>query len=927
LSARWRVILAAVVLLTFTALLALAVDLVAGQRERTRGISYAAPPAVARQTAPLFGVNVALEQETSAADRQRALSLAKAAGFAWVRQHFPWAQMEPQPGQFDWALWDAIVAECAAQNLRLIAVLDTSPAWARQGGANAVPTAPPADPNDLARFAATLANRYRGRLAAVQVWDQPNIRPHWGERYASPAEYVALLQPVAAALHAADPHIVVLAGGLAPTIEQSEWNQSEVAYLDGMYRAGAKGSFDALAAKPYGFWSGPEDRRVAPDVLNFSRLILLRETMLRYGDGERAIWAVEFGWNALPAGWSGRASPWGTDSEGKQAGRTVAALRRAQTEWPWLAVACLQGLRFPAAAPDDPLRGFALLSDDFSPRATYTAVQALATTSPATGVAPRQPPSYADYYARLAALTLALLLVLAGLLWLLPRLPWAALPPAGRLAVLGLALAAYAFSPWLAVTVVAALAVVVLAIAYLQEALLFTVFAIPFVFLPRQIGSLVISLPEFLVLVCGLAWLSQIANQQISKSQISKSQISKSQIANQQISNLQSPIGNRQSAIANRQSPIENRKSLISNLQSLLFDWPVVLFLAAAFISLAASANLRLSLRELRVVVLEPVLLYFLLTRSVDRRGAWRLAGALLAAGVVAALFGLYQYAFTDHVITAEGVRRMLATYPSPNSLGLFLERVLPLAVAWAMSRGAGNFEFRNSKFEIVHPRTLAPLLTLGVLALALLLTYSVGAWLGCGAAVLFMAAMRGRKALLTLLIIALLLAVVLLPVLRVERVVSHLGLQPGSTSVLRLNLWQSSLQMLADHPLLGVGLDGFLELYRTQYIRPEAWREPNLSHPHQLVLEFWLNLGVLGVIALVWFLLAFFQQGLRLYRAAEDSGRRVLALGLLGAMVAACAHGLVDRFLFGSPDLAYVFFILLGLTAVLARPAARQAL
>jgi O-antigen ligase len=895
LSSQRRILATVVLLAIFTALLAIALALVANHRERTRGVSYGEPPAVARQTASIFGVNVALEQEQSAADRQRALSLAKAAGLAWVRQRFPWAQIEPQPGQFEWALWDAIVAECAGQNLRLIAVLDTSPAWARYGGANAVPTAPPADPNNLARFAATLATRYRGRLAAVQVWDEPNIRPHWGERYASPAEYVALLKPVAASLHAADPDLVVLAGGLAPTGEQSEWNQSDVAYLDGMYRAGAKGSFDALAAKPYGFWSGPEDRRVAPSVLNFSRLILLRETMRRYGDGERAIWAVEFGWNALPVGWPGRPSPWGTDSEDKQAERTVAALRRAQDEWPWLAVACLQGLRFPTAAPDDPRRGFALLQDDFSPRPVYTAVQALATAPLATGMAPRQPPSSASYVAKLAALALALFLALAGLVWLLPQLPWEALPPVGRLAVLGLVLAVYAFSPWLAVTSVAALAVVVLAVAYMEEALLFAVFSIPFVFLPRQIGSLAVSLPEFLVLACGVAWVvRKAANQRVSES---------------------------------------HRKSQI-------FDWPVALFLAAAFVSLAASADLRLSLRELRVVVLEPALLYFLLTRTgVGRQGAWRLAGALLAAGVVISLFGLYQYAFTDHVITAEGVRRLLATYPSPNNLGMFLERVLPLAVAWAMSGGAGGLREKGRQGEgetgsggegergrwgasPLHLSTLAPLLIGGVLALALLLTYSVGAWLGFGAAILVMAVLKGRRALLALLVAALLLAVVLLPVLRVERVVSHLGLQPGSTSVLRLSLWQSSLQMLADHPLLGVGLDGFLELYRTQYIRPEAWREPNLSHPHQLLLEFWLNLGILGVIALVWFLVAFFQKGLRLYRAAEDPWRRAFVLGLLGSMVAACAHGLVDRFLFGSPDLAYLFFLFLALIVVLERPA-----
>ena len=42
-------------------------------------------------------------------------------------------------------------------------------------------------------------------------------------------------------------------------------------------------------------------------------------TMHQYGDQAKPVWAVEMGWNALPANWKGNASPWGTDSEAQQA--------------------------------------------------------------------------------------------------------------------------------------------------------------------------------------------------------------------------------------------------------------------------------------------------------------------------------------------------------------------------------------------------------------------------------------------------------------------------------------------------------------------------------------------------------------------------------------------------------------------------------
>ncbi|MBI4759068.1 MAG: O-antigen ligase family protein, partial [Chloroflexi bacterium] len=299
--------------------------------------------------------------------------------------------------------------------------------------------------------------------------------------------------------------------------------------------------------------------------------------------------------------------------------------------------------------------------------------------------------------------------------------------------------------------------------------------------------------------------------------------------------------------------------------------------------------------------VLEPVLLYFLLVSTWrEERQVASAVKALVAGGAVVATYGLYQWLFTGDVITAEGVRRMLATYRSPNNLGLYLERIIPWSLALAWSAGRWRKIYLGA---------------LGSLALALFLTFSVGAWLGAAgglfATSLFL--FKGRKALATVLILGLLAGGLALPILRVERVISHLSFRQETTTFLRLQVWQASANMIRDHPLLGVGLDGFLEQYRTRYIRPEAWKEPNLSHPHNLILELWVNLGVPGVVILVLFLWGFYRRASHLYHRVPEGEGRAMLLGAMGAMTAAMAHGLVDRFYFGAPDLAYVFFLALA--------------
>jgi O-antigen ligase len=121
---------------------------------------------------------------------------------------------------------------------------------------------------------------------------------------------------------------------------------------------------------------------------------------------------------------------------------------------------------------------------------------------------------------------------------------------------------------------------------------------------------------------------------------------------------------------------------------------------------------------------------------------------------------------------------------------------------------------------------------------------------------------------------------------------------------------------MIRDHPLFGVGLDNFLYAY-PRYVLPDAWREPNLSHPHNVLLDFWVRLGILGAVVLVWMQVDFFRRVWQAFRSGRSVYVRALAIGLAAGMGDFLAHGMIDAAYF-VVDLAFVFMLSLGLSAAL---------
>jgi hypothetical protein len=181
-----------------------------------------------------------------------------------------------------------------------------------------------------------VAARYHGRVAAYQIWNEPNLISEWGGRSPDAAAYVRLLRGASARIRSADPGALVVMAAMAPTLTENTDALNELAYLQQVYDAGARGSFDVLAVQAYGLRGGPDDPRIDRTDVTFSRPLLVRALMEANGDGATPIWATEMGWNVNPASFP--VQQFGRVTPTLQARYTVRAYDRAFEQWPWLQV-------------------------------------------------------------------------------------------------------------------------------------------------------------------------------------------------------------------------------------------------------------------------------------------------------------------------------------------------------------------------------------------------------------------------------------------------------------------------------------------------------------------------------------------------------------------------------------------------------------
>jgi hypothetical protein len=211
-------------------------------------------------------------------------------GFTWIRIDIRWSGVQPHSSkQYNWKLYDPVVAAAGRYHLKVLGILDNAPAWAAQSGCTNRSACAPKDPAWFAAFAAQAAKHYKHSVQDWEIWNEENTNHFWSSK-PNAKQYTQALKESYSSIKKANPAAFIVLGGMAP-VDTSDKNKIDtVQFLQQLYKTGAKGSFDAVGYHPYTYPSTPFDAHTA-----WAKMSSIRSIMRAHGDGAKQIWITEYG--------------------------------------------------------------------------------------------------------------------------------------------------------------------------------------------------------------------------------------------------------------------------------------------------------------------------------------------------------------------------------------------------------------------------------------------------------------------------------------------------------------------------------------------------------------------------------------------------------------------------------------------------------
>lgn len=329
--------------------------------------------------------------------------------------------------------------------------------------------------------------------------------------------------------------------------------------------------------------------------------------------------------------------------------------------------------------------------------------------------------------------------------------------------------------------------------------------------------------------------------------------------------------------------------------------WIGLYFTISALTSVAFAEHPTLASRAWRLTVLEPVLLFSLSSTWLRKEKAILIPWAL-GIGIALVAATALTDPWTGRGIAVGELDRARSFYGSPNNLALICERGLPLLGALALfsTSNLSKWFFRSLVF-LVAIVTVATFSRAAFLAIFVASSISALCWYQ----------IKYRKALMS--VSLLLLPLIVLVVVTIPDQLGTVFRVSDSSTLTRLWLWEAAVTLLSQSPIFGIGPDNFLYLH-TDHLSPEAWREPNLSHPHNIALDAWLSTGIFGAAALA---ASYGYLFVKLGSLKLTPPNNWLLRGVLVATAIGALHGLVDNSYF-LPELAGIHWALVAFSSTI---------
>lgn len=281
------------------------------------------------------------------------MDLIKAMGGTNVPIDIQWNRVEPEPGKWYFDYVDHAVKAAEERDLPKFAYMGLTPDWAldpeirekyNQPGIGYRFPPPEERREEFIRYCKTVAKRYKGRIEHYQFWNEPNgcswINDGCGNAHMFES-YTYWLKIWYEAMKSEDPDAILGAGAL----DMHQGVKNGESYLEGMYKFGAKGYFDAFNIHPYD----------SQGTLHHAAIEGIRRVMVENGDGHKGIWVSEWGWSTKDE-----------DLKARRIHRTLKELE--DPKYHYVTMANYLSLTDPTGEP-----GYGLCERDLTPRKSYLA--------------------------------------------------------------------------------------------------------------------------------------------------------------------------------------------------------------------------------------------------------------------------------------------------------------------------------------------------------------------------------------------------------------------------------------------------------------------------------------------------------------------------------------------------------------------------
>ena len=345
-------------------------------------------------------------------DANLAADLADRAHARWIKQQLQWGVFEAEQGKVDWTGFDNIINAAHERGLRVMLSIPTAPQWTHPNLAPSTPPGendpeaikgPPDDPQAYANFVGQVIDRYKGKIQAIEVWNEQNLVREWrvNPQVLDAKRYIDLLRATYKIVKEKDPNIIVISGALSPTGGDDGVTVIDDAhYMQQMIDAGLLDTVDCVGAHHNGYNIGPNvgaaEALTLPKAATAKftgpfdnskgtphRSWYFKETLQEYARqlaGRKPICVTEFGWasseeySVYPKGFE-----FAQDNTVAEQGQNIVDAFKLMKQWGFVKMAFLWNLDYgnKGKGPTDDPVPYSLIKTDGSKRASWEPVRKL----------------------------------------------------------------------------------------------------------------------------------------------------------------------------------------------------------------------------------------------------------------------------------------------------------------------------------------------------------------------------------------------------------------------------------------------------------------------------------------------------------------------------------------------------------------------